>query len=85
MRWGTPQIYSWLWKQSGPTYKNELMFWLQTENPALHQLTLKEISRDSQASGKAHKGAKQKTKEPPVPQGHEHEGEIQDMGDDLLA
>lgn len=46
VKWGTPATYAHLWKHSGPTYKNELMFWLQMENPQLFELTKKEIARD---------------------------------------
>ena len=54
-RWGTPAEYAWLYKASlTDQYRNMLKAWLETENPHLHQLVLKELGR---GKAKGHNGA----------------------------
>jgi hypothetical protein len=52
-RWGRPSEYAWLHSVSGPQYQYQLLAWLEWENPALHQLVLKELSRE-RLKDKAH-------------------------------
>lgn len=44
-RWGTAREYVWLYNDSGQSYRNQLLYWLETENPRLHALVLKELAR----------------------------------------
>jgi hypothetical protein len=45
-RWGDAKTYAWLWGVSGQQYQNQLLFYLECENPNLHKLVLKELGRD---------------------------------------
>lgn len=87
MKWGTSATYAWLWKVSGPTYKNELLFWLQTENPQLFELTKKEIAREAKNQPPAKAPSRPKQKAPSVRVAPEIQPSdpIQELGDDLLA
>jgi hypothetical protein len=45
VKWGDAKTYAWLHSVSGSQYQNQLLYWLQAENPALHALVLKELGR----------------------------------------
>lgn len=48
-RWGRPPEYAWMYSVSSPQYQRQMLAWLEWENPALHQLVLKEIARGTRA------------------------------------
>lgn len=63
------------------------MFWLQTENPQLFELTKKEIAREAknQPAAKGPSRQKQGAEKPGIPPAVESGDPIQELGDDLLA
>ena len=59
MRWGTAKEYAWLHNVSlTQQYRNQLLFWLQWENPELYKLVLKEIAREPKTKGVPHGAGK---------------------------
>lgn len=90
MKWGSPPTYAWLHRVSlTEQYKTMLLLWLQTENPELHKLVLKEIGIEANNTA----AAKRKGKAEPAmalgsseaDEGLEPDEGISEMGNDLLA